>query len=1835
MITLKILLETDTISSLIEKLNTNLSSLSSSLGSRGPIGYQGIPGLPGKPGPIGPQGVKGNIGSFINIIPFSIRGTNLTGGPIDPPAGPWPESSYLYILSKTTGTNIENNGKIWIDHWNNGYWRFNLDPDETLPLLTNSPYKGPITIGGPINPSTGDNTFTNPGWYFYPTFKDDNFLLTNSWVQDNTNYLIQDPWSTGPHPNPPTTSVSNLTVYNSRFTSKYGSIWISSGNGSGNDREDLETPNISNWGSVNTLQPGRYSSGIDRLFFKQSIDSLPYKSNITSRFWTNPTGFIGGEPDTDSGIDPSSGTLQGNRFWVSPIYDVSIDRYTPLQFWTEKRTTSGLSTNIEFGSMGLFQYSTNGLYDINREIGPSNIRLLTKSIFNFSTRHSKPPEYYAGKILTDITANDTTNIGEILFDSKRLLNSNQYVCLTPEDMYKSSENINSVTSVYTQDTLLFNSVTQGYISSINSKQLLNNLSNPNAINGLNFGNHKTAPTNAYNASGNYTRNTWYGTAALWKPKAWNINLDSENPIIEDPRYSDKMYRFAGMLERGKKRYTAGTTVSWESELLFYTSNYTTATDNSEVDLSVNAHKSFPHLYISPFGNVGVGTFTVNKYGTVEPHTKFQVFLDDPLIGAFNPSRTISKNLIKNYRVGSFLSANNSNNYTTDIFIGSGSFTTNESNATIAGPYISENKPIYDTIIRRQTWKPSLLLDSNNKIAVLRFGVLPIKHNLGDIGSDPNSESNEFSLSISPLHAASTLTGPNTSPIGLGLHNLYPQARVHIFGKNSINEWLNPENTTTGTANGDANSVFAQNIKSGNQITIDYIGVPMRYPSPLKNYSFTIFGDPLISTQTSIGTHSSNSVNYPTFEKTNPTRSVIPWNFTNKNTAYGADSDYGNHGNDITLSEIGNYIGFNIVRNLQQTGDTTGALWKLGHINNKTGGSMIHSSTTGDLSFVTFGNNLTHGNNLNLDQTNITTRDIFNNTKLQIDSRGNFGIGSVGGLDPNAYSSTERNNGTGYVNYVKNTAPFSTIISLSPVFANSGTKITPGLPFGLIDYALIDASLAETLGTSPAAAINEKTTVGENFRLDISAEKMWGNNSKLPYKLGWGYPPNVTLTTINSITIAKIIPDNCSVYQIDIHTDYEGRALWIKLYTSDPDKFAANYNFMYAPSPYDFNPGNPIYTGFQLSIPFGYITPAGAQEFGVTPGSYKIINTDIININIALIDGNNFISEDTIEANLRLNNFVLADGIANSPKILNNESVNIINETKINIDEYITKKRQKSPKIVFSFLEKSGIPIPGSDSVFAKNRPITGQTPYRKVSTVLLSAQNESALREYYIPKADNTGGTIMVFTDHYGVKEKDIGGFQTLNIGNFFLEEVVTMEPAIPTYSVQKDIVIGDVAVLNSNLTGTFPGYVRYFNSFTSAKVVDKTKTFFSNNKLGRAVIVIGNMLQSMTESHIYAEINQGLLNPNNFASIIRNIDNYYTIFTTNTVWHSDHISNPVKPINTPSEFRYKRINSDLALIDFNFTVEMKNTSINGSLLNSTPNETLIDFGTQRFTQSVKFTYNPSAGVDDDFLIKLFGNNLGFQPGSKFNQWYSGTAMVSSGEQDGDISYSKLSMADYSSWNWNNAALPSYGTNTWNGNFLEMTHRIGNAADVPTTNQTKIKIQDIAGHGDLYSAPDITEIYAKGSREFLVANINARLNYEFQTPAAGIEITPVSLKNTKFFENTGLCYAMLGNKWMSRQRSCMWRIIPRHVIQANPETDSGVSQDNVQIQKQINSFTIEVLFDTPILHCDTPMSDINFKRDPGIGGITNPYKYLTISGQSMVNYNSNITRNFGISTIIE
>jgi hypothetical protein len=272
MLTLQQILESDSVSTLVAKANLNFQQIAvSGGGPQGLPGEQGIPGLPGRQGPIGPTGVMGPTGSVIGIIPFASQ----TGGSTGPTgvAGPWNTYSYEY-LNNIVGTGTNQAGHIWIDHFNDGFWRYNVTIDGPT-IYTDSPY----TNLGLTTPPDGTGYFSGNGWYFYPLKNTGGGNVGDVWTNDISTYQTAPPFGTGPFNTP-----SPLTVKNARLLSKYGTVWISSGNGvdlAGNvDESNLTTPNLYEWG-VNTVgpglpsQPAKYNSGIDRLYFKQSIDTLP------------------------------------------------------------------------------------------------------------------------------------------------------------------------------------------------------------------------------------------------------------------------------------------------------------------------------------------------------------------------------------------------------------------------------------------------------------------------------------------------------------------------------------------------------------------------------------------------------------------------------------------------------------------------------------------------------------------------------------------------------------------------------------------------------------------------------------------------------------------------------------------------------------------------------------------------------------------------------------------------------------------------------------------------------------------------------------------------------------------------------------------------------------------------------------------------------------------------------------------------------------------------------------------------------------------------------------------------------------------------------------------------------------------------------------------------------------------------------------------------------------------------------------------------------------------------------------------------------------------------
>ena len=305
MLTLQQILESDSISTLVAKLNANFQTVASSNGGpQGIRGEQGIPGLPGKLGPTGVTGPTGPTGNIVGIIPFSaIPGTGPTAiGPsvtIFSPygeVGPWPQSSWQWLqYYNPTGSN----GDIYIDHANDGYWQYLNTVDvygASSAGYTQGGFYSYIGTGASYPDLGTTGGWAGAGWYFYPV--PDSSSTSGVWTNDTTTYLISNqpgasPGVIGPYAQGAyeTEGASNLSVNNARLISKYGTVWITSGSDQNNpgtfEDSDTSTSTIGKWGheptSLDYPNPGKENAGVDRLLFKMSIDGLPYLSNITAR----------------------------------------------------------------------------------------------------------------------------------------------------------------------------------------------------------------------------------------------------------------------------------------------------------------------------------------------------------------------------------------------------------------------------------------------------------------------------------------------------------------------------------------------------------------------------------------------------------------------------------------------------------------------------------------------------------------------------------------------------------------------------------------------------------------------------------------------------------------------------------------------------------------------------------------------------------------------------------------------------------------------------------------------------------------------------------------------------------------------------------------------------------------------------------------------------------------------------------------------------------------------------------------------------------------------------------------------------------------------------------------------------------------------------------------------------------------------------------------------------------------------------------------------------------------------------------------------------------------
>lgn len=1973
MLTLQQLLESDSIASLVTKLNTNFQVISNSNG--GPIGIrgpQGIPGLPGRLGPTGPIGPTGATGPFIGIIPFAgMCGGTATVGPTagmlapnTQPVEPWPVSSWVWLMwyygggvstvgwpsglvsaGITAQGIIASHGDVFIDHANNGYWKYLNSVDIQGAEDGVTPYPGGYTAGGYYQTASSTQIYPNlnadpmgwagSGWYYYPV-PDAGFGAGDVWANDYSTYLpsrlaASPPGPSGPYVDGqyPYSATSPLTIANARLLTKYGTVWITTGsdgtlNGNLGDDYPLTSDIGLQWAAtppaVLEMRPGRINAGIDRLLFKFSLDGLPYLNNITARGWSTGTR---GATGTFSNAILANATYPENisttqmvdlSFWVKPQYETTLEKYTPLLFLSERLPEDAEGN---YSSIGLYMHTAVGDQFVDAEN-------LHKSLFLWSTRSALDPVEMWPSGATPIVSTDTQNYGEFVMDVRRLITSNQYVCSLPVDMKLSSDGEFAVTPGPISSAMVYDESNianaqryrtyQGYISAINGKSLTGI---DNAIDyweyglgdgttyGANAGTHDTTS----GSSGMYTRRAWYGSSVLdILPSDWEAQSPGDNNYI----------RVAGMMERGR-RFTNGTSTSFLSELILYTSyfnkNNSTLVDsvgvtNDIVDPTANEHNSLPVLYVSPFRNIGIGTFTgltaAGDEGPLEPASRLHVHVK-PIAANFDPTdiyRILAAGTglefylpRTQYSVAAFSGTMESiehGNSVSDVLFGSLQNKAYEyvNPAVDGGANAGLVNVLQDTLntslptnvlrnaIRSEAWEFS-------RLNTMHLGAAPYEHYKPIGTSTVSGYKNEFQISLHPLTAdhafadsLADLGNPLKAITGVGIHNLYPRTRTHFYGKNVYNETdhdqeiINPGYTRNSVAGVTLQATYPYytntldttvgvNKPSANQVVIDYIGDSYTYPLGMYEYQYFAL-DGATGATGSTGTVSPNAAVYPNRDVISPTRHAVPYGgafgsndnaFPNVIPGVPFNDSYRHGGKANAIWEPTSYLGFNLVRDVSAAKDPSsntlningddkdttrwfiGTQQSTGFDSGNNGAAAIMFSPHGEMGIVTIPRGFDGGHAYGQwEQRGLGTRDVLNQMKLIVDQHGNLALGNAAGWDLDAYPSTEVNMGSGTLNYVPSGAAS---LTFGPFTNSNGPGYTYGYWEGTTgQYGRVDYPISPETGTeSPASTINKRATIKDYIRFEVGAEKSWSREGRELQKVGYGYPPNQTIV-ITSASVTNYIKFTTATVPVSwtIKTDNEGRIYDSVITTSGPTiSLASEISAIIYPHPTEFNAG----IGPLTAIVPAFTAPSGAlaaEWWGMSVDTPPGPGNDIFSGY-----GNTLIPYFTTDlrgsANVRLNNFVYGEGFGIG--ITGNQKIDPSSEEE-GLPEYpglytkglVQAKRQESPKLILTFLEATP-----TDAAEIRNRGKMSNVPYKKVSTVIQSAQNEASVREYWIPKTASSGGTFMVFTDNMGQKEKNSGFDRTLTsiygltdggvqpvstIRGLQVYQVVAQEylhgytgltsGANPAGSPGITNAVG--VALGAEVDAVNMGYVNYFNKIPSSH---SYSNYFASTEYGKRVVV--------APYNTFGAIN-GIIGPDGInaggsnigyqgltggtaatwsGTVLRNVDKYYEIYAGSTTSY-DPLLAPEGYNNHATEIRYKRINTDFTLFDFNITVKVKNPPLSGASIFNDNNEmtanAYIDYKSPRMTQYMSFIYNPDHTFIEDYTEDRYGEGPWFGEWSTYRKWNAGNAVV--GE---DIS------ADYGTDNTSSPTMPTTvdspyfmnqrqsATNTvrtWNGNFIDFGARDNeDAAD---------RINSVFGYGPRNPGSNYNPIRPGFG--------NAVFNAWFSDALTGFyDGSDID----KWGFATRMCdfYSVWHNQTLSRVRNMMWRVTPMRFVNtlvASPPLEQVETLTN-------NAFLLEVQFDTPIMHCNHSLPRKVFDAN-NTNGTIKPYELLTVSGQSILRY---------------
>lgn len=633
MLTLQNILDSDSISTLVAKLNANFQTVSlSNGGPQGIRGEQGIPGLPGKQGATGPSGPIGPAGPvFGGIIPFSlVTGATFTGLKPGLASGiPQSDQSFDFLnnpLNTTWGPDAPFADQVWFDNNQVGWWKYltQPDPDTSDPI-----------IGGDIEPGTtySGGNFTTAGWYFYPVNLSGVGGGGGGWVLDKTNYLGR---VASGYSSPAT--ITNLlaqepfNIPNVRMTSKFGTVWISSMDkslipgdpGGGGLVDNNDTSLIYSWDWTNNV---RLNSGIDRSLFKMSIDGPRYFDNMKARGFrfnefalspiigtpyvvnANPGPAIDVPVPTVMGMPINYGRLA--EYFARPLYNVSIDAYSPLLFFSNRNDNEPDNA----ATLGYYQYSQ------LPGAGVGHVHL-------FSTR-SGIGDPFAGNIPEELQGSE--NIAETVWDTRRLITTNQFVNTFPQDTQDYTSVVvdllpslrSPVPGIYSQTSLLeWGEASawhafQGYHSLFSAEKIIEDATSGNA---------RPFELNEWIYA---NRQSWYGTALHAKmPNFLDAATTGEQGLG-----TQELIRSAGMMVRGISGGEGPSGGKFDG-VIVYTAN-SAGVDVGEYGgnpsypdfVSDNHLLSLPSAYFSHTRNFGIGTVAMDKSGLFEPLARLHSHAD--------------------------------------------------------------------------------------------------------------------------------------------------------------------------------------------------------------------------------------------------------------------------------------------------------------------------------------------------------------------------------------------------------------------------------------------------------------------------------------------------------------------------------------------------------------------------------------------------------------------------------------------------------------------------------------------------------------------------------------------------------------------------------------------------------------------------------------------------------------------------------------------------------------------------------------------------------------------------------------------------------------------------------------------------------------------------------------------------------------------------------------------------------------------------------------------------------------------------------------------------------